>query len=117
MSEGIKKLEMYHAIGQRESRRFGNVPACGFLFVYHFMVPRNSNNRDFCFGLNKLHVAKISRCSSVRITASSPSAKNCDRVIPNALHIASKVGIVGALFLLNIFDTVEWERPDSMASR
>ena len=41
--------------------------------------------------------------------------KNCDKVIPNAPHTASKVGSVGALFLLNIFVTVEWERPDSFA--
>lgn len=37
--------------------------------------------------------------------------------IPNALHTASKVGSVGALFLLNIFVTVEWERFASFASR
>lgn len=31
-------------------------------------------------------------------------------MIPNAPHTASRVGSVGALFLLNIFVTVEWER-------
>ena len=43
-------------------------------------------------------------------TGSTSSAKNCAKVMPNALHTASKVGSVGALFRLNIFVTVEWER-------
>lgn len=53
---------------------------------------------------------------SVSSDRSFPSAKNCAKVIPNALHIASKVGSVGALFLLNIFVTVECERFASFAS-
>lgn len=34
-------------------------------------------------------------------------------VITNALHTASKVGSVGALFLLNMFVNAEWKRFDS----
>ena len=37
--------------------------------------------------------------------------------MPNALHTASRVGKVGALLRLNIFVTVEQERPASSASR
>lgn len=42
-----------------------------------------------------------------QFSGSSPSAKNCAKVMPNALQTASRVGSVGALFLLNIFVTVE----------
>ena len=65
--------------------------------------------------LQVLHFANKMCCSSVN-SGLFPSVKNCAKVIPNALQTASKVGSVGALFRLNIFVTVEWERPDSFAS-
>ena len=70
----------------------------------------------FCLSVRVLHFEKSFCCSSVN-RDSSPSAKNWASVMPNALHTASKVGSVGALFLLNIFVTVEWERLASFASR
>nr|DAG53142.1 MAG TPA: hypothetical protein [Caudoviricetes sp.] len=70
-------------------------------------MPINSSKSSFCFSLSVLHFAKSSRCSSVISTASPPSAKNCDKVIPNARQITSSVGSVGALFLLKRFVIVE----------
>src|SRR5699024_7924204 len=70
----------------------------------------------FCLSVRVLHFEKSFCCSSVN-RDSSPSAKNWASVMPNALHTASEVGSVGALFLLNIFVTVEWERLASFASR
>ena len=89
--------------------------ACG-LFVVH-MVSISASRAFFCSSFKVLHFENRVRCSSVNSAGPFPSEKNCDKVIPNALHTASKVGSVGALFLLNIFVTVEWERPDSYAKR
>ena len=74
----------------------------------------SSSRRFLCRSDRELHFAYNICCSSVS-SRGLPSAKNCARVIPNAAHTASKVGNVGALFLLNIFVTVEWDRPDSFA--
>ena len=71
----------------------------------------------FCSSFKVLLFENKVCCSSVNSVGPFPSEKNYDRVIPNAPHTASKVGNVGALFLLNIFVTVEWERPDSFAKR
>ena len=68
----------------------------------------------FVFGGNRCFIGE---CSSVSCAGSTSSAKNCAKLMPNALHTASRVGSVGALFLLNIFVTVEWERFASFARR
>ena len=96
------------------ARRFYS-RACG-LFVVHMALIRASR-AFFCSSFSVLHFENKVRCSSVNSAGPFPSEKNCDRVIPNAPHTASKVGNVGALFLLNICVTVEWERPDSFAKR
>ena len=81
-----------------------------------YIVFIRSRRSRFCSSVRVLHVEKSTCCSSV-ICDSSFSVKNCVSVIPKAWHTASKVGSVGALFLLNIFVTVEWERFASFASR
>lgn len=88
---------------------YGNQRAFYIVFI-------SSSRRRFCSSVKVLHLENRSRCSSVNCIGSSPSEKNCDKVIPNARHTASRVGSVGALFRLNILVTVEWERPDSFAS-
>ena len=50
-----------------------------------------------------LHAANKVRCSSVNSAGVFPSEKNCDKVIPNARHTASRVGMVGALLRLKRF--------------
>ena len=79
--------------------------ACGLFVVYMVLIKWNS--ASFCSSVKVLHFANSARCSSVISAGPFPSEKNCAKVIPNALHTASKVGSVGALFLLNIFVTVE----------
>lgn len=73
-------------------------------------------NRRVPNGTHEHHFENSNLCSPVK-KSSSPSKKNCAKVIANALHTASEVGGVGALFLLNIFVTVEWERFASFANR
>ena len=63
------------------------------------------------------HSLSISFWSGVRVTGSSPSAKNCERVMPKPLQSDSSVGIVGALLRLNIFDIVDWGTPEILESR
>ena len=87
--------------------------ACG-LFVVH-MVSISASRAFFCSSFKVLLFENKVRCSSVNSVGPFPSEKNYDRVIPNAPHTASKVGTVGALFLLDRCVTVEWERPDSFA--
>lgn len=71
----------------------------------------------FCSLFSVLYFENKVHCSSVNSAGPFPSEKNCDKVIPNALHTVSKVGNADTLFLLNIFVTVKWERPDSFAKR
>lgn len=81
-----------------------------------YIVSISSSRRFLCLSDREVHLAN-SVCCSLVSSRGFPSAKNCAKVIPKAVHTASKVGSVGALFLLNIFVTVEWDRPDSFASR
>ena len=109
----VKRLEVslcYEVC--KETRWFWISRIAGF-----HIVSMRSSRRFFCRSVRELHLAKRVRCSSVSWAGSTSSAKNCAKVIPNALHTASRVGSVGALFLLNIFVTVEWERLASFASR
>lgn len=109
----VKRLEVSLYYGcARGTRRFWINRIGGF-----HIVSMRSSRRFFCRSVRELHLAKRVRCSSVSWAGSTSSAKNCAKVMPNALHTASKVGSVGALFRLNIFVTVEWERLASFASR
>ena len=69
---------------------------------FHIVFIRSSRSL-FCSSVSGLHLENRMRCSSVSCAGSSPSAKNWAKVMPNALQTDSKVGSVGALFLLNIF--------------
>lgn len=69
-------------------------------------VSISASRACFCSSFKVLHFVNKMRCSSVS-SGVLPSVKNCAKVIPKALQTASKVGSVGALFLLNIFVTVE----------
>ena len=91
------------------------IPCCGSDVLYIVFI--RSRRSFFCSSDRELHLEKSFRCSSVSEFGSFPSEKNCARVIPKALQTASKVGSVGALFLLNMFVTVERESPDSFANR
>lgn len=66
-----------------------------------YIISISSNNTRFCSSERVAHFANNARCSSVNSIGSFPSEKNCARVIPNALQIASNVYSVGTLFLLN----------------
>ena len=56
-------------------------------------------------------------CSSVRRTASEPSQKNWDNVMPNPPQSVSTVDIVGVVERFSILDRVEVGRPVSFARR
>ena len=47
------------------------------------------------------------------ISTISPSAKNCDKVIPNPLQIACKVLMEGTVFRLNTLAKVVCDNPDN----
>ena len=70
----------------------------------------------FCSTVRLTHAAKSSLISGV-ISIISPSAKNCDTVIPNPLQIASNVLIEGRVFLLKIFASVDSDKPHSFDKR
>jgi len=53
---------------------------------------------------------------SVRETEESPSANSWDKVMPNAVHIFSRDGIVGTMFLRYQEDMVDWGKPERSAS-
>lgn len=99
-------------IKMKKSRQFSKEKQRDFYIV--FIRPSRS---CFCSSDSVLHFEKSNCCSSVKAFGSLSSEKNCAKVIPNTLQTASKVGSVGALFLLNIFVTVEWEKLASFASR
>ena len=82
-----------------------------------YITPINSNNTFLCSALNCFHLEISSFSSSVNSIRFPSSQKNWDNVIWNALHIASNVGKVGALFRLNIFATVECDKFASLAKR
>ena len=79
----------------------GNSAAGGGRTRSIYIISISSNNTRFCFSERVAHFANNARCSSVNSIGSFPSEKNCARVIPNALQIASNVYSVGTLFLLN----------------
>lgn len=95
--------------GWRDSR------ACGLFLIYMRFMSRS--RASFWSSFKVLHAAKRVRCSSVNSAGVFPSEKNCDKVIPNARHTASRVGMVGALLRLKRFVMVDWERPASLPSR
>lgn len=70
----------------------------------------------FCVLLRDDHARNILCCSGVSSTQ-SPSAKNCASVMPNPLQMLSSVGMEGVVFRLKILEMVDWESPDSNASR
>ena len=74
------------------------------------------SSSSFCSAVSVRHLEKRRRCSSVS-SACSPSEKNWARVRPKASHITSRVDMLGMVFRLNILEMVDWERPDSFASR
>lgn len=104
-------ISLYYGYANK-TRRFLAKRIGGFHIVFI-----RSSKRLFWRSVSELHLAKSVRCSSVSCAGSTSSAKNCAKLMPNALHTASRVGSVGALFLLNIFVTVEWERFASFARR
>ena len=60
-----------------------------------------------CFGFSADQLSSISPCSGVSEMGSSPSEKNCDKVIPNPLHTLSSVCIVGVCPLRYQVDIVD----------
>lgn len=64
----------------------------------------------FCSGVRFTHLRNSSFRSGVSSTI-SPSAKNCDKVMPKPLQIASSVVIEGIVLRRNIFDRVDSDRP------
>lgn len=73
------------------------------------------NTISFCSDVNGTQLSNNSLRAGV-ISTISPSAKNCDKVIPKPLHIASNVAIEGTEFLRNILARVDSDNPDSFAS-
>lgn len=53
----------------------------------------NRSRASFWSSFRVLHAANRVRCSSVSSAGIFPPEKNCDKVIPNAWHTASRVGI------------------------
>ncbi len=76
-------------------------PQLGIQCAFYIVFMRSSNNR-FCSSVKELHLENNSCCSGVSAFGSSPSKKNCAKVIPKALQTASKTGSVGTLFLRHI---------------
>lgn len=70
----------------------------------------------FCSGERVRQSSNISCCSAVSSTR-FPSAKNCARVMPKPLQICSSVATDGVVLRLKMFATVDWDSPDSIASR
>ena len=93
----------------------GIARACGPFLVYMRFMRRS--RASFWPSFRVLHAANKVRCSSVSSAGVFPSEKNCDKVIPNARHTASRVGMVGALLRLKRFVMVDWERLASLPSR
>ena len=70
----------------------------------------------FCSAVRLNHESKSSLVSGV-ISIMLFSEKNCERVIPKPLHIASRVEIEGSVFLRKILAIVDSESPHSLDKR
>ena len=79
------------------------------------MCLNNSRKRHCCVSDKADQLSSNSLCRGVRLTRSSSSAKNCDKVIPNPLQTLSSVCIVGVWFLRYQVDMVDWDNPDRFA--
>ena len=64
-----------------------------------------------CFALRPDQLSKSAFCAEVSKMASSPSAKNCDSVIPKLLHTVSRVWMVGTWFFRYQVEMVDWGIP------
>ena len=60
-----------------------------------------------CSSFNLVHLSSSFFCVSVSVTGVSPSAKSCERVMPNAPQIFSSEGIVGIIFFRYQEDMVD----------
>lgn len=103
MVKGMKKAHYFRSVGN-------NV-------LFNFSWCQSVQAAPVSARLLRYSILRIRCAAPPSIRGLFPSVKNCAKVIPNALQTASKVGSVGALFRLNIFVTVEWERLDSFANR
>ena len=70
---------------------------------------------DFWLGVRQTQQSNSSFISGVSSTI-SVSAKNCDKVMPNPLHIVSRVATEGTVFLLKMFPIVDCAKPHSFES-
>lgn len=70
----------------------------------------------FCSGVNATQLSNNSLSSGESSTIVS-SAKNCDRVMPKPLHMASSVAIEGSTFLRKMFASVDSDKPHSFDRR
>ena len=97
----------------RRARRRGTLlNVSDYLLFKAFIISKASN---FFAGVKLTQLSNNSFNSGVIYTI-SPSAKNCDNVIPNPLHMASIVGTDGSVFLRKTLAIVDSERPHSFAS-
>lgn len=70
---------------------------------------------DFWLGVRQIQQSNSSFMSGVSSTI-SVSAKNCDIVMPNPLHIVSRVATEGTVFLLKMLPIVDCAKPHSFES-
>ena len=70
----------------------------------------------FCSGVKATQLSNNSLSSGESSTIVS-SAKNCDRVMPKPLHMASSVAIEGSTFLRKMFASVDSDKPHSFDRR
>jgi len=84
--------------------------------LHFFITEIKCRKASFCSGDSVRQASNISRCSPVSSTM-SPSAKNWASVMLNPLQICSSVATEGVVLRLNMFATVDWDSPDSIANR
>ena len=69
-----------------------------------------------CASVRQFHLSNILRCEGVRTTLSSPSAKNCESVMPKASHIFSNDANDGVMSFLYHEEIVDCGKPERSAS-
>ena len=79
----------------------------------HFIELTKLISISFCSAESAAQCEKNACCSGVSFTI-SPSAKNCDSVMPKPLQSARREGMVGSVLRFHIFEIVVWARPERL---
>ncbi len=108
----VDALSFFHSKKQRQPEASG----CRYRSSFYMESMRISSELC-CASVRQFHLSNILRCEGVRTTLSSPSAKNCESVMPKASHIFSNDANDGVMSFLYHEEIVDRrEKPERSAS-